>query len=176
MTHPCPEWHHAGMEKGDEPQAHEDGTEETEAERAARRWHEMLQELRVAQTGVQVLTGFLLTLPFSQRFDELDRTDETAYLITLSASILAAGLLIAPVAFHRVLAGKHEKAWLVSAANYLARAGLASLALTMTGVMFLVFGLVVSRTASYVAGGVTVLTLAALWVVMPILGHERDRI
>lgn len=164
------------MAEGNASQAYGDDAEETEAERAARRWHEMLQELRVAQTGVQVLTGFLLTLPFSQRFDELDRTDKTAYLFTLSASILAAGLLIAPVAFHRVLAGKHEKAWLVSAANHLARGGLASLALTMTGVTFLVFGLVVSRTASYVAGGVTLATLTALWLVMPILGHERDRL
>ena len=86
---------------------------ESEKERTSRKWNEMLQELRVAQTGVQVLTGFLLTVPFTQRFGELDRTDTNAYLVTVSASILAAGLLIAPVAFHRVLFGKSEKQWLI---------------------------------------------------------------
>ena len=79
---------------------HEDH-EESEKERTTRRWNEMLQELRVAQTGVQVLTGFLLTVPFSQRFSDLDPTTEDAYLVTVCSAVLAAGLLIAPVAFHR---------------------------------------------------------------------------
>jgi len=145
---------------------------ETPRERSTRKWNEMLQELRVAQTGVQVLTGFLLTLPFSSRFDEIEQVEKGAYLITVSASILAAGFLIAPVAFHRVLFGKNEKEWLVEAANRAARAGLTLLAVTMCGVVFLVFSLVVGRVPAYVACGVTLAVLAGLWLVVPFLGGE----
>jgi hypothetical protein len=134
----------------------------------------MLQELRVAQTGVQVLTGFLLTVSFSQRFPELSETDKVAYLITVSASILAAGLLISPVAFHRVLFGKKEKEWLIGAANNAARVGLIMLGITMCGVMFLVFDLVWSMTAAVVATVITLLVLAGLWLVLPIVGGEQD--
>jgi hypothetical protein len=145
---------------------------EDKKERATRRWNEMLQELRVAQTGVQVLTGFLLTVPFTQRFPDLGATDKTALLFTLSTSIMAAGLLIAPVAFHRVLFGKSEKEWVVRAANISARVGLTMLGLTMTGVMFLVFHVVVGTTAAIVASAVTVAVLIALWLVVPYVGGE----
>jgi hypothetical protein len=147
--------------------------DETPRERSTRKWNEMLQELRVAQTGVQVLTGFLLTLPFSSRFDEIEQVEKVAYLITVCSSILAAGFLIAPVAFHRVLFGKSEKEWLVESANQAARAGLTLLAVTMCGVVFLVFSLVVSRVSAYVASGVTLAVLAALWLVVPMLGGEE---
>jgi Family of unknown function (DUF6328) len=148
--------------------------EESRQERTTRRWNEMLQELRVAQTGVQVLTGFLLTVPFSQRFADLDNVQRTAYLVVVSSSILAAGLLIAPVAFHRVLFGRDEKEWLVEAANGSARAGLMALGATMSGVVFLVFDVVLGRTASVIATSVTVLVLALLWLVLPIVGAEVD--
>ena len=148
--------------------------EETPKERTTRRWNEMLQELRVAQTGVQVLTGFLLTVPFSQRFGDLDDVQRTAYLVVVSSSILAAGLLIAPVAFHRVLFGRHEKEWLVEAANVSARAGLTALGVTMSGVVFLVFDVVLDRTASIIATSTTVVVLAALWLVLPLVGAEVD--
>jgi hypothetical protein len=146
--------------------------QESEKERTTRRWNEMLQELRVAQTGVQVLTGFLLTVPFSQRFSALEQITTDAYLITVGAAVLAAGLLIAPVAFHRVLFGKSEKEWLVGAANYAARAGLAMLAVTMTGVMFVVFDLVVGRTGAIIASTVTAAVLVATWLVVPWVGGE----
>jgi hypothetical protein len=148
--------------------------EETPKQKTTRKWNEMLQELRVAQTGVQVLTGFLLTVPFSTRFDDLDRTTKYAYLITLSSSIVAAGLLIAPVAFHRVLFGKSEKRWLISAANHAARAGITMLGVTMVGVMFVVFDLVLGRTPAVVAGCSTFAVLAGLWLVVPLLGGDDD--
>jgi len=147
---------------------------ESEKERTSRKWNEMLQELRVAQTGVQELTGFLLTVPFTQRFGELDRTDTNAYLVTVSASILAAGLLIAPVAFHRVLFGKSEKQWLIDAANQSARVGLVMLAITMAGVVFLVFDLVAERAWALSATAVTVVVLAGLWAVLPAVGAEVE--
>jgi hypothetical protein len=148
--------------------------EESRKERTTRRWNEMLQELRVAQTGVQVLTGFLLTVPFSQGFSDLNSVQRTAYLVVVSSSILAAGLLIAPVAFHRVLFGRDEKEWLVEAANVSARAGLTALGITMSGVVFLVFDVVLGRTASVIATSITVAVLAGLWLVLPIVGAEVE--
>ena len=149
--------------------------QESRHERTTRKWNEMLQELRVAQTGVQVLAGFLLTVPFSQRFGDLDPTTKIAYLITMCSAILAAGLLIAPVAFHRVLFGKSEKEWLISAANIAARGGLLMMGVTMMGVVFVVFDLVVNTTVAIVAGGVTAAVLLGLWLVIPWVGGEvRD--
>ena len=149
-----------------------EGGEESDKERTTRKWNEMLQELRVAQTGVQVLTGFLLTVPFSQRFGDLEQTTKNAYLITVCSAILSAGLLIAPVAFHRVLFGKSEKEWLIGAANYAARAGLTMMAVTMTGVMFVVFDLVVGRTGAVLSSSITAAVLVALWLVVPWVGGE----
>ena len=150
------------------------GDGESAKQRTTRKWNEMLQELRVAQTGVQVLTGFLLTLPFSQRFGELSQSDEVAYLVTVSASILASGLLVAPVAFHRVLFGKSEKDWLIKAANITARVGLFMLGVTMSGVIWLVFDLVVNVTAAVVATGLTAGLLVTLWLVLPWVGGEHE--
>ena len=148
------------------------GEEESRKERSTRKWNEMLQELRVAQTGVQVLTGFLLTVPFTQRFGDLEQTTKNAYLFTVCSAILSAGLLIAPVAFHRVLFGKSEKEWLIGAANNAARAGLAMMALTMIGVMFVVFDLVVGRTGAVLSSSITAVVLVGLWLVVPWVGGE----
>lgn len=148
---------------------------ENPQERITRKWNEMLQELRVAQTGVQVLTGFLLTVPFSSRFDDLSTFDTRIYLGVLCASILTAGLLIAPVAFHRVLFGRSEKQWLVRAANLAARGGLGLLALTMTGVVLLVFSVVLEdRTIAWAASGATLGIFVILWLVLPALGGDGE--
>ncbi len=151
-----------------------DDAEETPKERATRKWNEMLQELRVAQTGVQVLTGFLLTLPFTQRFGELPESDETAYLVTISCAIAAAACLIAPVAFHRVLFGRSEKPWLITAANHVSRVGLALMALTMTGAVLLVFDVLVGTTAAVTAAVVTLTVVVGLWVVLPAVAEATD--
>jgi hypothetical protein len=151
-----------------------DEEHESAKERATRKWNEMLQELRVAQTGVQVLTGFLLTLPFTQRFTELNETDESAYLVTICCAIGSAACLIAPVAFHRVLFGRSEKPFLITAANHLSRAGLTLMALTMTGAVFLVFDVLVGTGVAATASIVTLLVLAALWVAIPVLAEGND--
>src|SRR5689334_19894510 len=80
-----------------------DGRDETEAERLDRNWTEMLQELRVTQTGTQILTGFLLTIPFQQRFAELDDTQRGIYLVLVAFAALATILALAPVSLHRAL-------------------------------------------------------------------------
>ena len=142
--------------------------DETQQQRLNRNWEELLQELRVTQTGVQILTGFLLTVPFSQRFDTLTDLQVTTYLTVLCGSVLATGFLIAPVAFHRVLFRKREKAWLVSAAHRCARTGLVLLALTVSGVIFLVFDLVVSAAVAVVAFLVALAFFSVLWGVVPL--------
>ena len=152
----------------DETARTQTGRDETPHERTNRKWNELLQELRVAQMGVQILTGFLLTVPFSSRFGDLSATTRRAYLVTVSLAILSAVLLIAPVAFHRVLYGRSEKAWLVETAAHLSRMGLGCLGLTLIGVVFVVFRVVVGATAAVVAGVVTALLVAGLWLVIPL--------
>jgi hypothetical protein len=147
---------------------------ESESERLTRNLNELLQELRVTQTGVQILTGFLLTLPFSQRFGDLDAVQKVAYLVILCGSVVATGLIIAPVAFHRVLFRHGERPWLVTAANRAARAGLLSLALTTSGVVWLVFDLVVDRTYASVAGVVSLVFFVGLWAVVPLRAPRSE--
>ena len=90
--------------------------DETPQERADRNFTELLQELRVAQTGVQILFAFLLTLPFSSRFADISARDRVAYVVTLLASAAAAVLLIAPVSYHRLVFRRNRKQELVQTA------------------------------------------------------------
>ena len=149
--------------------------DESEGERLTRNLNELLQELRVTQTGVQILTGFLLTLPFTNRFNDLDAVQRGAYLAVLSGSVVATGLIIAPVAFHRVLFRHGRRPWLVHAANTAARAGLVSLALTTSGVVWLVFDLVVGRTAASVAGALSLVFFGVLWAVVPLRAPREQQ-
>lgn len=140
---------------------------ETEQQKLTRNFNELLQELRVTQTGVQILTGFLLTLPFTTRFDNLDSLQKNAYLGVLTGSVIATGFIIAPVAFHRLLFRRGERPWIIEAANHSARVGLAALALTTSGVVWLVFDIVTNRLLAGIAGGSSVLFFASLWLTVP---------
>lgn len=146
---------------------------ETPTDRLDRNWADLLQELRVAQTGVQLLTGLLLTVPFQARFAELGSQQRVLYLITACLSVLATGLLIAPVVLHRVLFRQHARAVLVSVAQRCALAGFATLALAVVGVCAIVFDVVVGTSAAYVAGGVAFVVLAVLWVIGPLALRRR---
>jgi hypothetical protein len=148
---------------------------ESESERLTRNLNELLQELRVTQTGVQILTGFLLTLPFTSRFASLDRVQRDAYLGVLCGSVVATGLIIAPVAFHRMLFRHGQRPWLVMAANRAARAGLVSLAVTTSGVVWLVFDLVTDRTLANVAGLVSLLFFGVLWLLVPLRAPRTEQ-
>ena len=123
---------------------------------------------------MQILTGFLLTLPFTQKFGSLDAVQRDSYLAVLVGAVLATGLIIAPVAFHRTLFRQGEKEWLVNAANWSARAGLAALALTMSGVVFLVFDVVTNRTLGVIAGLVGLAFFTLLWAVFPLSKRARE--
>jgi Family of unknown function (DUF6328) len=147
---------------------------ETEAERLDRNWSSLLQELRVTQTGVQLLTGFLLTLPFQQRFTVLDGTMRTVYLITVACSIGSTILLVAPVALHRVLFRRHRLDAIVSISHGCAVAGLVLLGVALTGVAVVIFDTVMGRTGAWVAGGCTLAAFVVLWFLVPLPLRRRS--
>ena len=136
-----------------------------------RNWTELIQELRSTQTGVQVLTGFLLAVPFTDQFDRLDHVERTAYLVVLTCAVGASMAVLAPIAYHRILFRRDRRPWLVETANRIARAGLTLAALTMCGVVFLAFDLAASRAAGVVASSVAFVAYVVLWVVVPFRAH-----
>ena len=168
------------MDGGPDPDG--DQRHETATERADRNWDELLQELRVTQTGIQILSGFLLTLPFQQRFTALDDSLRTVYLVAVVLATVSTGLVVAPVASHRLLFRKHQKTALVETSDRLAKLGLAFVGVTVVVVLALVFGFVLGDTAAFVAGGAVLVVFVALWLVVPMLvlrgarresGHRR---
>ena len=154
-----------------EPQQPVDGPEQIPAEQINRNWTELVQELRSTQTGVQVLTGFLLAVPFSERFSMLDSVQRTAYLLVLSGAVAATAATMSPIAYHRILFRRGQRPWLVETANRVARAGLVLAALTTCGVVFLIFDLALGRTAGVVASLVALVGYVVLWLVVPFRAH-----
>jgi len=148
---------------------------ETELERADRNFTELLQELRVAQTGVQILFAFLLTIPFAQGFAGVDTFRRLVYVGTLLACAGATALLVAPVSFHRIVFRKHHKRELVAATNVLAQGGLALLALSLVGSLLLVVDVVLGRPAGLLLAGATALLFVLLWYVLPLRSLARWR-
>jgi hypothetical protein len=153
------------------------GRLETPEERADRNLAELLQELRVALPGIQVLFAFLLTVPFTQRFESLTEFQERLYFGVLLASALATALFIAPTAGHRLLFRRQEKEYLVVAANRLALAGIFVLALAMCGVIALISDLLFGAATTVVVTVCSLLVFAGLWYLGPLLrrrGIPRD--
>jgi hypothetical protein len=149
------------------PEAREDDRDESPLEKLDRQWNELLQELRVSQTGVQLLTAFLLSLPFQQRFQSITHAQRALYLITVSLSLIATGLLLAPVGMHRRVFRQHERSELVDVANVLAQAGLAALGLALAGVATLIFYVTEGQAFGIAVGVLTLVALTGLWFVAP---------
>lgn len=149
--------------------------DETPTERLDRNWGDLLQELRVAQTGVQLLTGLLFTAAFQQRFTELAQYQRIVYLATVALSTVATAALIAPVALHRALFRMHARRSLVAAGAVLAQAGLALLGAAVTGVVTLIFSVVAGRDAGIAAGALTLAVFVLLWLVFPLVQRRRMR-
>ncbi|PZS14273.1 MAG: hypothetical protein DLM57_14810 [Pseudonocardiales bacterium] len=149
--------------------------DESEAHRLDRNYSELLQELRVAQTGVQVLFAFLLSIAFQQRFDSITWIQRDVYIATLVCAAIAAALFIAPVAVHRVLFGLHRKDELVAFTGRMAVTGLVFLALAMLGALLLVVDLVVGPIAAAIATSGTGVLFVFLWYVLPMRTRERTR-
>lgn len=146
---------------------------ETEDERLARNWDELLQELRVTQTGTQILTGFLLTLAFQSRFSELDDYQLTVYLILVSGAALATVLGLAPVSLHRRYFRQGKKPHIVALANRLLQAMLVTLALVLSGTVLFIFDLVLGRSIGLAAAAVTALVIVAVWITVPSFFRAR---
>jgi hypothetical protein len=144
-----------------------DGRDETEAERLDRNWTELLQELRVTQTGTQILTGFLLTIPFQQRFGELEAYQLSVYLIMVAFAAAATILALAPVSLHRAMFRKGAKSVIVRWSNRLLIAALACVALTLTGTTLLIFDVVLGHPAGIVAGALTLIATGLAWAGLP---------
>jgi hypothetical protein len=140
-----------------------------------RNLNELLQELRVMQTGVQILTGFLLTVPFTDRFTHLSTFQQRLYLCIMVAAVLTTLIIVAPVCFHRVLFRQGRREWIVGAAQLCALAGLIGLALVSTAVVLLVFDVVLGAKAATIAAAAVALAFTVMWAVVPLSGRERER-
>jgi hypothetical protein len=147
--------------------------DESEHERLDRNLLELLNELRVALPGVQVLFAFLLIVPFSERFKDLTATQKDVYYAALLATAISAMLLIAPSAHHRINFRQQDKAYIVFLANKLAIAGLAFLAIAMTCVLWLITAVLYSSTATAIATAAIALSFAVLWYVVPVVRRIR---
>jgi hypothetical protein len=150
------------------------GRRETEAERIDRNVGELLQELRVAGLGVQVLFGFLLGMPFTNRFGALDPEQRRLYVIDLLLAALATALLAGPVAYHRIVFRRHQKRDMLRVGNAMALAGLATVALAISGAVFLVVSVVYRGLLAAIVATCVAATYFVLWYVLPHLGH-RDQ-
>nr|WP_205245033.1 DUF6328 family protein [Diaminobutyricibacter tongyongensis] len=152
-----------------------DGRDETRSERSDRNWSDILQELRVTQTGTQIVSGFLLTLAFQQRFAELNGFQTGTYLglVLMAAACTALGL--APVALHRTLFGRHEKPEAVAIADGLLRSTLVLVALLTTGVVFFVFEVTVGLALAIAAGLLVLMLMIVLLLAMPRIVRSRSR-
>jgi putative flippase GtrA len=152
------------------------GRDETPEERADRNLNELLQELRVAQTGVQILFAFLLTIPFQPGFHDEVATDlRWVYLGTLLMTAAATAFLIAPVSHHRILFQQGRKPQMVAASDRLAKAGLVCLVLAVLGSVFLVVAVVTGHTIAAAFVAPLAVIFIAFWYLQPLRLRERDR-
>ena len=146
---------------------------ETALEKADRNWNDLLQELRVLQTGIQILTGFLLTLPFQPRFRELSTGQILVYLALVVLSVLITALLMATVVMHRAFFAQRIKSELVRSSDGLLRITLILVGLILIGTLGLIFDLVLGTAGGITAAACLAVVLAVLWIVVP--GHIRRR-
>jgi len=144
-----------------------DDREETDEERLDRKFQDMLQELRVMQTGAQLTAGFLLTLPFQEPFADLDQFQKTIYLALVVGAGLTTALLLTPVAIHRKLTGTHVKERVVRSTHRLMAAALTTLATIIVGIIFFTFDVVIDRTMAFVAGAAMAVVVASLLLALP---------
>lgn len=140
---------------------------ETEAQRIDRNWIELLQELRMIQTGGQVLTGFLLVVPFQERFADIGGVGRALYLVVLSLALASTVVLLAPVMIHRAVFRSHRKDRVLRLSAMLARVGMALLSIAMVGLVALIFTLVLGVVPGIGAAVVTAFFVVVMLVVVP---------
>jgi len=149
------------------------GRDETEEERADRMWGELIQEIRVAQTGVQILFGFLLTVVFTPRYADLQHVDQVIYIVTVVLGACATGALIGPVSLHRLVSGRRVKPQAVRWASRLTFVGLLLLLATMTASLLLILRVATHDAfVPYLVAGVFT-WYALCWFVLPLWTRRR---
>jgi hypothetical protein len=146
---------------------------ESDAQRSDRNLGELLQELRVAGVGVQVLFGFLLSLPFTNRFSQLAGWQRDVYLVSLTLTVVATALLMAPVAYHRLLFHQGKRPTVVRAANAMALAGMAAVSVAICTAVVVVASFVASPVAGIVLAALLGCVFAVFWLVLPLSRRER---
>ena len=149
--------------------------DESEAESLDRHWQELLQELRVAQAGAQILFAFLLTIAFTQPFRESDAVTQRVYAVTLVLAALATALLIGPVPLHRLLFRQRMRDRMVSVAGRMASGGLFLLMLAMAGGVFMALDAALSRTTAAIIVAAVIVWFVVLWYVLPVVVRGASR-
>ncbi|MFD9543907.1 DUF6328 family protein [Streptomyces sp. NPDC060022] len=149
------------------------GREETAEERADRQWTDLLQELRVAQTGVQILFGFLLAVVFQPRFADLSTVDRNIYVVTVMLGSATAAALIGPVSYHRLLTGRRMKPQTVTWASRLTKLGLGLLFCTMCSTLLLILRVALHNVLALWLVGAMALWFLACWFVFPLWAIAR---
>lgn len=151
-----------------------DGRDESLNEKMDRNWNDILQELRVTQTGTQILTGFLLAIAFQPRFETLTDFQQRIYLFLVLAAVTTTGLGLAPVNLHRGLFRRHIKYRTVQTAHILLRLALAGVATVSAGTVLLIFDVVVGQPEAYLAAGGVVVLIIAIASLPAILRRQTD--
>lgn len=148
---------------------------ETPSERADRNWNELMQELRVMQTGTQILTGFLLAVAFQPRFAELDDLQRGLYIALVLLAATATVLALTPVGLHRMLFQEHRKIQLVRVADRLVKANLVVIGAVTVGVVALILDVALNRPTAIVVAVLGVIVILLLWVGLPPLLRRGSR-
>jgi uncharacterized membrane protein YbhN (UPF0104 family) len=150
------------------------GRDETGAERIDRNLRELMEELRVAIIGVQVLFAFLLALPFTTRFAEVDAWQRELYVADLLLAAFATALLIAPVAYHRLVFRRHAKRRLLFRANALAVAGLCVMGVAICGSILLVTSVIYTGGVAAIIATACAAVIFGLWLLVPGAGADPE--
>ena len=151
------------------------GDEESHSQRVNRELIELLNELRVALPGVQVLFAFLLAVPFAQGFADTTDFQRDLFFATLVSTAVASALLIAPSAYHRINFREKDKEQMLKTSNGLAIAGLVFLALSIVGAVALIADFLYSSTATVICAAVGAALFAAFWFVLPVVRRDPER-
>jgi hypothetical protein len=162
-----------GTHPADERREGDSGREETEEERADRNLSDLLQELRVALPGVQVLFAFLLTVPFTNRFDDLNDFQQKLYFGVLIAVALATVLLVAPTIGHRILFRRQQKEFIVTISNNLALIGMFLLAVSMCGAIALISDFIFGAATAIVSTLIMAWAFIGFWFAGPIIRRAK---
>ena len=147
--------------------------QESQSEKLDRNWDELLQELRITQTGLQLLSGFLLTLPFTQLFPSLDDGQKGLYLGLVLVAGIALGVNMTPIMLHRRVFREGRKDRVVAVAHVMIQIVMGAVALLVVGMAVLIFSVVATWTAGAIAGAALALVLAVLLVVLPLRLQRR---